>query len=92
MIQSGPAVGVGGRVRNYRVLLVWIEAFLAGLTGVLGVVTIFWRDWIEMLTGWDPDHHNGSVEVGLVVVLLLMSVTCAVVARRSYRRLVALST
>ena len=79
-------------MRNYRVLLVWIEAFLAGLTGVLGVVTIFWRDWIEMLTGWDPDHHNGSVEVGLVVVLLIMSATCAVVARRSYRRLVAVST
>jgi hypothetical protein len=79
-------------VRNYRVLLVWIEAFLAVLTGVLGIVTIFWRDWIEMLTGWDPDHHNGSVEVGLVVVLLIMSVTCAAVARRSYRRLVALAS
>jgi hypothetical protein len=78
-------------VRNYRIVLVWIESLLAVVTGVLGVVTVFWRDWIEILTGWDPDHHSGGVEAGLVVVLLILSVTCAAVARRTYRRAVALS-
>jgi len=36
------------------------ETAIACFAGALGVVTIFWHDWIEALTGWDPDHHNGS--------------------------------
>ena len=80
-----------GRMRSYKVLLFWIEVTLAVLTGVLGVVTLFWRDWMEALTGWSPDHHSGSVEFGLVSVLLIMSVSCMAVARSTHRRLVALS-
>jgi hypothetical protein len=26
------------------------------------VLTIFWPDWIEGLTGYDPDQHDGIVE------------------------------
>jgi hypothetical protein len=78
-------------VHSYRIILARIEASLAAATGILGILTLFWRDWIEMLTGWDPDHHSGSLEIGLVVVLLAASVTCAVAARRTYRRLAAVS-
>jgi hypothetical protein len=78
-------------VRGNRIVLVWVESVLAVATGVLGVVTVFWHDWIEILSGWDPDHYSGSVEVGLVVVLLIFSVTCAALARRTYRRVVAQS-
>ena len=79
-------------MHNYRIFLARIETALAILTGALGVITIFWHDWIEILTGWDPDHHNGSVEVVLIVALFAVSVTCAVLARRTYRRIPALSS
>jgi hypothetical protein len=79
-------------MRDHRIILARIEAVLAVLTGALGVITIFWHDWIEILTGWDPDHHNGSAEVALIVVLLAVSVTCAVLARRTYRGIPALSS
>lgn len=79
-------------MRRYRIFLARIETTVAILTGALGIITIFWHDWIEILTGWDPDHHSGGVEAGLIVVLLAMSVTCAVLARRTYRRIPALSS
>ncbi len=76
---------------GYRRWLFRIEVSLAVLTGILGVITIFWRDWIEALTGWSPDHHSGSAELGLIAVLLVASVSCAAVARRTHRQLVALA-
>ena len=76
---------------SYKLWLFRIEVSLAILTGFLGVITIFWRDWIEALTGWSPDHHNGSAEFGVIAVLLVASVTCAAVARRTQRQLVALA-
>src|SRR5215469_11611559 len=82
----------GGFMRSHRIFLARIETTVAILTGALGIITIFWHDWIEILTGWDPDHHSGSVEAGLIVALLTVSVTCAVLARRTYRRIPALSS
>jgi hypothetical protein len=79
-------------MQGYRVLLFRIEVLLAVLTGLLGVLTLFWRDWIEALTGWSPDRRSGSVEFGLVAILLITSVSCAAVARRTHRRLKALSS
>jgi len=76
---------------GYKQWLFRIEVSLGVLTGILGVSTIVWRDWIEALTGWSPDHHSGSAEFGLVAVLLITSVTCAVLARRTHRQLVALA-
>ncbi len=79
-------------MRGYRVLLFRIEVSLAVLTGLVGVLTLFWRDWIEALTGWSPDRHSGSAEFGLVAILLITSVSCAAAARRTHRRLMALSS
>ena len=45
-----------GRSRRFK-----IEAVLAAVSGVLGVVTLFWHDWLEV-TGWDPDRHNCSAD------------------------------
>lgn len=74
-------------MHSYRIFLIRIEAVLAVVSAALGILTLFWRDWIEILTGWDPDHHSGSAEIGLVLALFVVSVTCAVLARRSHRRL-----
>ncbi|HVU79026.1 MAG TPA: hypothetical protein VHC67_15730 [Gaiellaceae bacterium] len=62
-----------------------IETALAAASGLLGVVTLFWHDWLEV-TGWDPDHHSGSAEWVVAVVLLLVALTLGALARREYRR------
>jgi hypothetical protein len=68
---------------------VGLEAAIALLAGLLGVVTIFWHDWIEALTGWDPDQHNGTAEWLIVACLLVVAVAVGAVARRHWRLLLA---
>jgi hypothetical protein len=75
----------GGKVLRNGSWRVKIETALALLSGVLGVVTLFWHDWIEV-TGWNPDNHNGSVEWIIAVVLLLVALVLGGLARREYRR------
>ena len=62
-----------------------IEATVAVATGLLGVVTIVWPDWIEATTGWSPDRHGGSLEWAIVAVLLVVSLSLALLARRDLR-------
>ena len=64
-----------------------VEVIVAALTGVLGVVTIVVPDWIEVVTGTDPDHGNGSLEVAIVIALCIVSVVLSAVAWRTRRRL-----
>lgn len=66
---------------------VGLEMAVALFASVLGTVTIFWHDWIEILTGWAPDHHNGSVEWLIVTVLLTVALVMAIVARYHWRTL-----
>lgn len=63
----------------------WFEAGAAIVTGLLALVTVFWRDWIEV-TGWEPDHHNGTVEWLIVGVLATVTVFAALLARIEWRR------
>jgi hypothetical protein len=63
----------------------WIEIVAAIACGLLAIVTVFWRDWIE-LSGWDPDNHNGSVEWLLVAGLAVLSVVAGVLARSEWHR------
>jgi hypothetical protein len=66
----------------------WLEAALAVCAGALGILTMFWPAWIEALTGWDPDHHNGSLEWLIVATLLALSAAMGLLANR-HRRLLA---
>src|ERR1700735_1897894 len=59
---------------------VGLETAVALVAGLLGIITIFWHDWIEALTGWDPDHHNGSFEWLIVAALLAVAIVVGVVA------------
>ena len=68
---------------------VWLEAAAALCAGALGIITIFWHDWIEALSGWDPDHHNGSVEWIVIMGLLAVAVAMGLVARRHWKLLIA---
>jgi len=57
----------------------------ASCAGILGILTVFWHDWIEVLTGWDPDNHSGIVEWIAVVGLLVAVVITGLAARRHGR-------
>ena len=62
-----------------------LELAVALCAGILGILTIFWQDWIEALTGWDPDNHSGAVEWITVAVLLVIAVAMGLAVRRHWR-------
>jgi hypothetical protein len=64
----------------------WIESVAGSVTGFLAILTLVWRDWIEGVFGYDPDHHNGSFEWELVIACALLTVLFAALARREWRR------
>jgi len=65
----------------------WVEAGLAALCGFLAILTLFTRDWVEALTGFDPDNHNGSFEWVIVAALLVVCILFSIAARADWRRL-----
>jgi hypothetical protein len=64
----------------------WLETALASACASLAALTSLWRDWIEAVTGRDPDHHSGSLEWAIVGGLLLVCVAGAALARAEWRR------
>lgn len=64
----------------------WVKTLIGFVTGVLFLTTLFARDWIETLFGWDPDQHSGSVEWLLVVGLFVVTVMLFTSARIEWRR------
>lgn len=64
----------------------WAEAGLATVAGALAVLTLAVPDWIEAVSGLEPDGGGGALEWGIVVVALLICITAAVVARLEWRR------
>jgi hypothetical protein len=64
----------------------WLETGMATITGILFVITMVWRDWIETVFHVSPDNGNGSFEWFLVGVLLVVTITLSVLARYEWRR------
>ena len=64
----------------------WIEVGMATLTGILAVITLIWKDWIEILFHVDPDSGNGSLEWMIVGILLVVTITLFFLARYEWRR------
>jgi hypothetical protein len=72
-------------MRNVRARF-WIEAGLAALSGCLSVITLAWRDWLEIVFGIDPDNGSGALEWLMVTVVLSALVVFATLARLEWRR------
>jgi hypothetical protein len=66
--------------------LFWIEALLALGNAILLVMTVLWKDWIEIVFDVDPDAGSGAVEWSVVAVTLLLTVAFLVLARSEWRR------
>ena len=64
----------------------WILSGIAAITGILAFITPFAPDWIEVVSGWDPDQHDGSVERLIVVGLCCMTAVSFVLAALEWRR------
>ncbi len=67
------------------------EAILAALCASLFVYSLFTRDWIELVFKIDPDQGTGYLEWLVVAGLLALTFTWGYVARREWRRTVALA-
>lgn len=64
-----------------------IEMVLAAISAALCVLTLVFPEWIEALTGLEPDAGSGALEWIITGVFLVGAVVAAVLARRDYRRL-----
>lgn len=64
----------------------WIEGLSAVVSGILAVLTLLWKDWIEILFHIDPDGGNGSAEWLFVLTSLGLAVTLSVLARYEWHR------
>lgn len=63
----------------------WVEAGLGLASLTFAVLTLRWRDWVEMVFRVDPDHHRGGVEVALVSVCLAVSLITLLAVRLEWR-------
>ena len=64
----------------------WVELGLATVTATLFVITLLWRDWIEIVFRVDPDNGSGALEWLIVGALLAVTVALFVMARLEWRR------
>ncbi len=64
----------------------WLETGMATITGILFVITLVWRDWIEIVFNIDPDNRNGSLEWLIVGVLLAVTLVLFTLAGFEWRR------
>jgi hypothetical protein len=58
------------------------DGLLASFCLVALVITAVWPDWIEELTGLEPDNGNGTVEW---LFLAVLAVLFLVFSRRAYK-------
>ena len=73
-------------MKNGRRFWFYAEAILGTLSGILFIVTLISRDWIENIFHVDPDHGQGWVEWMIVVALALVTVSLGALARAEWSR------
>ena len=67
-----------------------LETGVAIAAAALFLLTLISREWIEFLTGWDPDGGSGALEMGIVLVLAVIAVGLSLRARSDWRKVKAL--
>jgi hypothetical protein len=64
----------------------WLELAASAVCGVLALLTFVWRDWIQPVFHFDPDHHNGALEWVAVCIWLAMAIALGASARHRRTR------
>jgi peptidoglycan biosynthesis protein MviN/MurJ (putative lipid II flippase) len=72
------------RDRSQGLLL--IEIGLAAVTGIMTIVTLISREWIEVVFGVDPDNGSGALEWLIVAILAAATLIFGMLARQEWRR------
>jgi hypothetical protein len=73
-------------MRRLRVRLT-IEAACGLVSLALCLLTLLNREWIEALTGFEPDAGSGALEWGIVIAFAAAAIACGALALRDRRRL-----
>jgi hypothetical protein len=81
--QAEPGTDRPGQVS--AMLRARIEGVIAIALGALALLTAIWPEWIEELTGLEPDAGNGAVEWLVVAILAGLALVVALFARRDLR-------
>lgn len=63
----------------------WATAVSATASAVLSALTLLWPDWIESLTGINPDNGNGSFEWMLAAGFAVVAAALSLLAWRVWR-------
>jgi hypothetical protein len=63
-----------------------IEVVVALLSGGLSLLTLVWRDWIEIVLHVDPDGGSGQAEWFIAGGLLAVALALSLAARLTWRR------
>jgi hypothetical protein len=63
----------------------WVETGFAALSLIFAVLTLIWKDWIEIVFRIDPDQHSGSLEWMIAFAALAIAIVIGVVARAEWR-------
>jgi len=64
----------------------WVEVGLGLASTVFALLTLAWRDWVEIVFKVDPDHHSGSLEWIVVAVAVAVTVITFAAARIEWRK------
>lgn len=64
----------------------WLESVLGSVAGLAAITTLLRHDWLEVVSGMDPDRGNGTAEWLVLLVLLVLTVALAAGARHEWRR------
>ena len=64
----------------------WLQLGFSAAALVLMIVTLISREWVEFLTGWDPDRGSGVFEWLVVATLGLVAIGFGIAARAEWRR------
>ena len=64
----------------------WEELGLGVASTVFALLTLAWKDWLEIVFKVDPDHHSGSLEWVIVAVAVAITVITFAAARIEWRK------
>jgi hypothetical protein len=74
--------GVKARALGWRF---YLETVLGSVGLLLFVLTLVWKDWIEIVFRIDPDEGTGAAEFLVAFVLLAVAAGCWWLARTEWR-------
>ena len=69
-----------------QVDLCWLQMKLSSITGILIVIALIWRNWVELIFNIDPAQGNGSLEWMIVSSLLVITLVLFALAGYEWRR------